>query len=107
VYLAFEGAGHPFRTKTRDISRNGFYCLLSQLIQPGKQLACDIAVPAYNSQNPCDVVYLRCRVQAVRVEKIGAGADFGSAFRIEDYCVIHDPRESPQLALAEFVTSEK
>ena len=89
VYLMCNGARHPLRTVARDISRDGFYCLLDQSIRPGERIQCEIVVPTHNSQDPDDVVYLRCNAQAVRVEKIGAGAEFGLACRIEDYCVIH------------------
>lgn len=82
------GARHPLRTEARDISRDGFYCLLDQAIRPGERIQCEIVVPTHNSQDPDDVVYLRCSAQAVRVEQIGDGAEFGLACRIEDYCVI-------------------
>ena len=89
LYLMCNGIRHPLRTEARDICRDGFYCLLYQAIRPGERIQCEIVVPTHNSQDPDDVVYLRCRAQAVRVEKIGAGAEFGLACRIEDYCVIH------------------
>ena len=88
LYLTCTGSGHPLRSTTRDISKDGFYCLLDQPVIPGERLECDVVVPAHRSQNPDDVIYLRCRAQAVRVEKIGASAEFGVACRIEDYCVI-------------------
>lgn len=89
MYLMCIGARHPLRTETRDLSRDGFYCLLDHPIRPGERIQCEIVVPTHNSQDPDDIVYLRCRAQAVRVEKIEAGAEFGLACRIEDYCVIH------------------
>lgn len=88
LYLAFNGSGHPVRTTTVDINKDGFYCLLDQPVRPGEQIECDIAVPAHRSQDPDDLVYLRCRAQAVRVEKIGSGSEFGVACRIDEYCVI-------------------
>ncbi len=89
LYLACNGNGHPVRTKTRDISSDGFYCLLEQPVKPGDQFACDIVVPTHNSPDPDDVVYLRCRAQAVRVEKTTGETEFGLACRIEDYCLVH------------------
>lgn len=80
---------HPLCTEARDISRDGFYCLLDQPIRPGERINCDIVVPTHSSQDPDHVVYLRCSAQAVRVEKIGAGEEFGLACRIEDYSVVH------------------
>jgi hypothetical protein len=88
VYLAFDGSGHPLRTTTRDINKDGFYCSLNQPVRPGQRIECDIVVPGHGSTDPSDVVYLRCRAQAVRVEKIEGSSEFGLACRIEDYCVI-------------------
>ena len=97
LYLTWNGATHPFRTETRDISKDGFYCLVDQPIRPGEQIECDIVVPTHSSQYPDDVVYLRCRAQAVRVEKIGAGSEFGLACRIEEYRIIHVSNKGQRL----------
>jgi len=88
VYLACKGAGHPFRAITRDISRDGFYCLIDQPLRAGERIECDIVVPTHRSRDPDDVVYLRCQAQAVRVEKNGADSNYGVACRIENYRVI-------------------
>ena len=90
LYLACAGSGQPLRTKTKDISRDGFYCHLERPVRPGDEFECDIVVPTHNSQNPQDVVYLRCHAQAMRVEKLGSGSEFGLACRIEDYRLIRD-----------------
>lgn len=89
LYLMGNGIRHPLRTETRDISRDGFYCLLDQPLQPGERIRCDIVVPTHNALDPGDVVYLRCNAQALRVEKLGAGNAFGIACRIDDYSVVH------------------
>jgi hypothetical protein len=89
VYLACNGAGHPFRTRTRDISNIGFYCLVDRAVRPSDVFECDIVVPTHTPQDPDDVAYLRCRARAVRVEKIGDGTEFGLACRIEDYCLVY------------------
>jgi len=99
LYVACNGSGVRLRTSTRDINKDGFYCLLDQPVRPGEHIECDIVVPTHEPQQPGDVVYLRCRAQAVRVEKIGAGLKFGLACRIEDYCVIRGAR--PNLGLQE------
>jgi hypothetical protein len=99
LYLTCNGSGHPLRATTRDINKDGFYCLLDQPVRPGERIECDIVMPTHGSQDPDDVAYLRCRVQAVRVEKTGAGIEFGVACRIEDYCVIRGA--SPRLRLKE------
>ena len=88
VYLASKGSGCLLRTTTRDINKDGFYCLSDQPLSIGEQIECDIVVPAHRSQDSDDVGYLRCRAQAVRVEKIGGASEFGLACRIEDYSLI-------------------
>jgi hypothetical protein len=93
LYLMLNGTTHPLRTETRDISSDGFYCVLDQPIRPGERIKCDLVVPTHNSQDPDEVVYLRCSAEALRVEKIGSGAEFGLACRIEDFCVIHGTHE--------------
>ena len=97
VYLAFKGSGHPLRSITRDINKDGFYCSLNQPVRTGERIECDIVVPTHGSRDPSDVAYLRCCAQAVRVEKIGDSTEFGLACRIEDYRLIHVA--GPQLAL--------
>lgn len=103
VYLTCEGSSQPLRSITRDINKDGFYCLLDQSVRPGGHIECDIVVPTHGSQDPDDVVHLRCRAQAVRVEKIGAGTAYGVACRIEDYCLIRGAR--PRLRFRESGTS--
>ena len=97
VYLAFKGSGHPLRSITRDINKDGFYCSLDQAVRPGERIECDIVVPTHGAGDPDDMACLRCRAQAVRVEKIGDGPGFGVACRIEDYRLIHIA--SPRLGL--------
>jgi hypothetical protein len=95
VYLAYGGSGPPIRTTTRDINKDGFYCLLDQPVTPGQRIECNIVVPMHRSQDPDDVVYLRCCAQAVRVEKIGSSTEFGVACRIENYCVCNPNGPKP------------
>jgi hypothetical protein len=89
LYLACNGAGRPFRTRTKNISSGGFYCAVDHAVKPGDQFECDILVPTHASLDPDDVVCLRCRAQAVRVEIIRESAEFGLACRIQDYFLIH------------------
>src|ERR1019366_7913389 len=52
VYLAYGGSGPPIRTTTRDINKDGFYCLLDQPVTPGQRIECNIVVPMHRSQDP-------------------------------------------------------
>jgi hypothetical protein len=98
LYLVCSGSRYPLRTITRDINQDGFYCLLNRPVRPGEQIQCDIVVPPHRSQDPDDKLYLRCRAQAVRVERLGDGAEFGLACRFDDYRVIRgiSPRQRLQ-----------
>jgi PilZ domain len=93
LYLMLGENGHPFRTKTRDISSKGFYCHLDRPARPGDEFECNIAIPTHNSRDSNDVVYLRCRVKTVRVEEIAAGSEYGLACRIEDYYLLRSGDE--------------
>src|ERR1017187_5409581 len=70
LYLACSGSGYPIRTTTRDINKDGFYCLLDHPVRPGERIECNIAVPKHKSQDPDDVVYLRCRAQVDHIVRI-------------------------------------
>ena len=93
LYLRCSGGVSPVRTEAINISRDGFYCLLNHPIRPGERIQCDIVVPTHSSQDPGDVVYLRCSAQAVRVEKVRTGAEFGLACRVDNYCILRDIRK--------------
>jgi len=92
--LTCDGESAQLRTQSRDISRDGFYCFLNQPIKAGARVKCDIVVPTHSPHEPDDVVFLRCNAVALRVEKLGAAAEFGIACRIEDYCLIRGVSES-------------
>ena len=98
LYLSCNGAKYPLRTELRDISSDGFYCLVDQPIRPGERIKCDIVVPTHSLQGADDVMYLRCDALAVRVEKIGDETEFGLACRIEDYCLIQNTRDGLYLS---------
>lgn len=91
IYLRCESFSQPILTRTRDISSEGFYCLLKQPVRPGEHIECDIVVPTHSTGDPNDVIYLSCRARAVRVEEIAGGQEFGVACRIEEYRVIPNP----------------
>jgi len=94
LYLSCGTAVRPIRTESRDISRDGFYCLIDQPVRPGERIHCDIVLPTHSLQESDGVVFLRCSAVAVRVEKLVDEAEFGLACRIEDYHIVPDSRES-------------
>ena len=89
VYIARGGVPHPLRSRTRNLSSRGFYCVLNERLTLGERLECDLVVPTHSSRNHDDVLFLRCQTQVVRVEKLEAGEAYGFACRIEDYRLIH------------------
>lgn len=97
VYLARDGSGPRWRTQTRNISPNGFYCVLGQLIEPGQKIECDIAVPVHNLRSPKEVAYLRCRAEVIRAENLASAGEFGLACRIEEYHIVRGQGTGSQL----------
>ena len=89
VYVARVGATHPLSSKTRDVSSNGFYCVVYERLAIGEPVECDLIVPTHMTRGGDDVLFLRCQARVVRVENIDAGAGYGLACRIEDYCLVH------------------
>ena len=88
VYVKCDSFEQPLLSKTRDISGEGFYCQLNQAVRPGEIIECDIVLTIHRFLGSNDVIYLRCRARAVRVEEIDAGLEFGVACRIEEYRVV-------------------
>jgi PilZ domain len=96
VYFASETGTFPRRSETKNLSRDGFYCFLEVPLTAGEHFDCDIVIPTHMRDGE-DVMSLRCRAQVIRVEKVGAGEQYGLACRIEDYRVIHIPRDEASL----------
>ena len=96
VYVSWGGNGRTCRAKTRDLSPVGFYCTLKQFIEPGKEFECDIAIPLHSLSRSDDAVYLHCRAEVVRVEKVTA-SELGLACRFHDYRVISSCGETPHV----------
>jgi hypothetical protein len=99
VYVARACGTHPLHSKTRNLSSSGFYCILNERLAPGEHIECDLVVPTHISRSCEDVLFLRCKAQVVRVERMDAGEGYGFACRIEDYRLIHSaddeaPRDS-------------
>ena len=96
VHVVRLGARRPLRSKTRNLSSRGFYCVLHERLTTGERIECDLVVPTHTSRSCDDVLFLRCQARVVRVERVDAGEEYGLACRIEDYYLIHGtPRETP------------
>ncbi len=96
IYITCGGLKHPLRTKTRDISSDGFYCFLNKPLKPGERIECDIVMPTHDMRDTADVAHLHCRARVVRIEQTEEEGEFGVACRIEDYAIVHGRRDGLQ-----------
>jgi hypothetical protein len=90
LYVACRGTTHPRQTETRDVSRDGFYCILDAALAPGEWIDCDLVIPAHVPDSD-ETLSLRCRAQVIRVERMDDDDRFGLACRIEDYRLVRRP----------------
>jgi hypothetical protein len=93
LYLACQGGTHPHRTETKNLSRDGFYCLLHEPLTAGEHVDCDIVVPTH-APDCDDELFLRCHAQVIRVEKLDSGESYGMACRIEQYQLMPPSKSS-------------
>lgn len=99
VHVSRAGGQHPVASRTRNVSSQGFYCLVEEPFESGERVECTVVVPIPKSGKPDDVLWLKCKARVLRVESAAADTAFGIAFQIEEYCVVHlDPL---QMSLAE------
>ena len=89
VHLSQAGGKHPIATRTRDVSSQGFYCLVQEPFESGERVECTVVIPIPKSGRPDDVLWLKCQARVLRVEAAAADTAFGVAFQIEEYCVVH------------------
>lgn len=86
--VRLSGASHPrvIETTTENLSSTGFYCFSEDGFARGERLDCVIAIP---TQAPGDIrmLFLRCRVEVMRVDETATPRGFGIACRIETYSI--------------------
>lgn len=92
VRLTKGGQHAPVKSKTENISSEGFYCLCQELFTTGEELVCTLEVPS-QTQTDRACLLLECRVRVVRVESNPTSSLFGVGFHIEDYSVMAVPRQ--------------
>lgn len=90
VYVAHRGCAHPLQSRTTNLSRNGFYCILDEPLKAGEQIGCDLVVPTHLGNAAEGALVLRCQARVARVETMKDGLGFGLGCRIEDYCLLRD-----------------
>lgn len=92
VYLIRSIDIEPVEGKTKNISSDGFYCFAPEPFVVGESIRCIINIPAFDVEQPDNVVSLECRAKVVRVEPVGIGK-YGVACHIEDYRVVPGVRK--------------
>jgi hypothetical protein len=89
VHLSRAGGMNPVSCKTKNVSSQGFYCLVQEPLESGELVECTVVIPTPKSGKPDAVLWLKCHARLLRVEAVAAGKAFGIAFLIEEYCVVH------------------
>jgi hypothetical protein len=85
VYLMRPASVEVVEGKTKNVSCDGFYCLVHEPFAAGESIRCVIMIPAFDGQQPQSMISLECRARVVRVEPVAAGN--GVACHIDDYKV--------------------
>jgi hypothetical protein len=76
-------------TTTRNVSSQGFYCLVREPLESGERVGCTVVIPVPKAGQPDDAVWLKCQARVLRVKAVAAHETLGIAFLIEEYCVVH------------------
>jgi len=97
ILITSKGAGHPIASTIKNISSQGFYCLVQESFQAGEYLECAVLIPAQNSADSEDLLCLQCRARVLRVDPATADGACGIACQIEDYSVVYKNRTQASL----------
>src|SRR5580658_6568360 len=89
VHVSRAGGMHTVSGKTRNVSSQGFYCLIQEPLESGERVECTVVIPIPKSGRPDAVLWLKCRARLLRVEAVAADKAFGIAFLIEEYSLVH------------------
>jgi hypothetical protein len=87
VYLLRVAGKYPIECKTRDLSSEGFFCLVPEPLAIAEPVRCVLVFPAFDPQSPRQTILIESQARVVRVEQVGAG-QYGTGFLIEEYRVI-------------------
>jgi hypothetical protein len=81
VYLSRHGSLQPLQAKTKNVSCEGFYCVIEQPFTVGEVVHCTLVIPTFDPQATDKTIALDCRCKVVRVEFLGADT-YGVAFHM-------------------------
>ena len=86
VLLRSRNGDKPIEGWTKDISSDGFYCLVPEPLDVGADTSFTIPVPIFDAERRRDMFRLEGRARVVRLETLGNGL-YGIACHVEDYRV--------------------
>jgi hypothetical protein len=90
VHLFPIGEVDPIEGQTKNLSSEGFYCVVSQPIPVGEIVAYLLLVPTFGAGGQHELVQLVGQIEVLRLEQLGA-TFYGMGCRIRDYRVLgHD-----------------
>src|SRR5690348_16001233 len=79
VHVSRAGGKQLVASKTRNVSSQGFYCLVQEPFESGERLECTVVIPIPKSTKQDDVLWLRCQARVLRVEPVPANTAYGIA----------------------------
>jgi hypothetical protein len=83
------------RTRTENVSCDGFYCVSTEPFAPGERLQFELVLPAGQFGYSDAHLRLQGRAEVLRVETKGLEAGFGLGCRIEDYALLVNLKRTP------------
>jgi hypothetical protein len=88
IYLLRASDTHPLETRTRNLSSEGFYCLVPEPFVVSECVRCTIFVPVMESvtdvEHDRDFLMLECGATVLRIENLGLKS-YGIGCRIDNY----------------------
>lgn len=91
VILSRAGNGTIVRTETRNISRDGFFCLTEEPFAPGERLRCLLLLPALSGKSTVPSACLEGDVEVIRIVTDEESGKFGIGCALHDYQLIPVP----------------
>ena len=76
-------------SRTRNVSSQGFYCLVKERFESGERVECTVVIPIPKSAKQDEVLWLKCQARVLRVEPAAADTAYGIACQIEEYSIVH------------------
>jgi hypothetical protein len=79
VYLSRHGSTQPVQAKTKNVSCEGFYCVVEKAFIVGELVHCTLVIPTFDPLSANTTVGIDCHCRVVRVEFLGVDT-YGVAF---------------------------